>query len=90
LVSKPSYEEYVDKDGTVRMVSTGMSMQLGEISVGSSYGGLITFENGDMKDLGDYATKEGFLAAAKAFCDEQVKIGNMTRQEADRILSQYE
>jgi hypothetical protein len=66
-----------------------MGMKLGEIAVGQSYGGAITFKNGEMKDLGWYATKEEFLTAARGFCDEQVKFGNMTRQEVDEILSQY-
>jgi hypothetical protein len=100
LVSKPTVEVYDENelqamginvaDSTVSVaVSTGMSMNIGEVSQSHIYGGSITLGNGETKDLGSYATKEEAFAAAKMFCDEQVKAGNMTRQEADRILSQY-
>lgn len=40
-------------------------------------------------DLGSYATKEERFAAVAAFCDEQVKAGNMTQREADMILNEF-
>jgi beta-lactamase regulating signal transducer with metallopeptidase domain len=48
-----------------------------------------SFENGDTKHFGLYATKEELFAVVKAFCDEQVRAGNMTRQKADEILSEF-
>jgi beta-lactamase regulating signal transducer with metallopeptidase domain len=56
-------------------------------SIGYSAG--ISLENGDTVNLGSFATEEERLAAVKSFCDEQVKTGNMTQQEADGFLSQY-
>ncbi|MDR0434018.1 MAG: hypothetical protein LBH21_03005 [Gracilibacteraceae bacterium] len=89
LISKPlNGHEYVDENGIARSESVGFGMKLNDFS-GSSYGGVIAFENGDTKDLGPYSTKEEFLAAVKAFCDKQVKSGNMTQLEADKILRQY-
>ena len=53
------------------------------------YSALFSLKNGDTKDLGSYATKEERFDAVKSFCDEQVKAGKMTQQEADEILSEY-
>jgi beta-lactamase regulating signal transducer with metallopeptidase domain len=90
LVSKSLNEEYVDKDGEVSLAtSTGISMMDSGSSSSSSYGASLVLDSGETKDLGLYATKEEAFAAAKAFCDEQVKIGTMTQQEADEILNQY-
>jgi beta-lactamase regulating signal transducer with metallopeptidase domain len=43
----------------------------------------------DAINLGIFATEEERLAAVKTFCDAQMKAGKMTRQEADRILSEF-
>jgi bla regulator protein BlaR1 len=53
------------------------------------YSAIFSLENGDIKDLGSYATKEECFKAVKAFCDEQVKSGKMTQQEADKVLSEF-
>lgn len=53
------------------------------------YSALFSLKNGETKDLGSYATKEERFDAVKSFCDEQVKAGNMTQQEANEILSEY-
>jgi beta-lactamase regulating signal transducer with metallopeptidase domain len=88
-VSKPlNGREYINEDGVWVAESIGVSMKL-NTSVSSLHGGSIMFGNGETKDLGSYATKEEAFAAAKAFCDEQVKVGNMTQQEEDEILSEY-
>jgi beta-lactamase regulating signal transducer with metallopeptidase domain len=88
-ISKPvNGREYVTEDGVWVAETIGLSMKH-NTSVASLYGGSITLGNGETKDLGSYATKEEAFAAAKAFCNEQVKAGNMTRREADRFLSQY-
>lgn len=49
---------------------------------------LISLKNGDTIDFGPYDTKEESYEAVKAYCDEQVKAGKMTQQEADEILSE--
>jgi hypothetical protein len=54
-----------------------------------SYSAAISLENGDIKDLGAFATAEERLEAIKAFCDEQIEAGKITRQEADKILSEF-
>ena len=53
------------------------------------YNAVISLQNGDVKDLGSYVTKEECFEAVKAFCNEQVKAGKMTQQEAAEILSEF-
>lgn len=48
---------------------------------------LITLENGEETKFGPYDTNEELIAAIKPYCEEQVKLGNMTQLEADEILS---
>lgn len=50
----------------------------------------IEFSDGNIIDLGLYDTKGEVFQAVKDYCDKQVETGNMTRQEADKILSAYE
>jgi hypothetical protein len=61
----------------------------GTPSVTSSHGAIILLKNGETKDLGSFVTTEERLLAVKAFCEEQVKAGRMTQQEADKILNEY-
>jgi hypothetical protein len=100
LVSKPTVEVYDENDlramginvadSTISVeISTGISMNIGGASQSYIYGGSITFGNSETKDLGSYATKEEAFVAVKAFCDEQVKAGKMTQQEADEMLSEF-
>ena len=42
------------------------------------------------KVFGPYDTKEELLDAIKPYCEEQVRLGNMTQQEADEIIEKYE
>lgn len=44
----------------------------------------------ETKVFGPYDTKEELLDAIKPYCEEQVRIGNMTQQEADEIIERYE
>jgi hypothetical protein len=53
------------------------------------HGAIILLKNGETKDLGSFVTKEERLLIVKAFCEEQVKAGKMTQQEADKILNGY-
>jgi hypothetical protein len=55
----------------------------------TGYSAIISLENGDMKDLGSYATKEERFEAVKRFCDGEVKAGKMTPQKADDILGNF-
>jgi beta-lactamase regulating signal transducer with metallopeptidase domain len=52
------------------------------------YSAVVFLENGDTRRLGPYATKEECSEAVQAFCNEQVRAGNMTRQDADKISSE--
>ena len=42
------------------------------------------------KVFGPYDTKEELLDAIKSYCEEQVRLGNMTQQAADEIIEKYE
>lgn len=44
----------------------------------------------ETKVFGPYDTKEKLLDAIKSYCEEQVRLGNMTQQEADEIIEKYE
>ena len=50
---------------------------------------MVKLDNGEEKTFGPYATNAEMLAAVKPFCEEQVKLGNLTQQEAVEILKQY-
>jgi beta-lactamase regulating signal transducer with metallopeptidase domain len=54
-----------------------------------SYSAEVSLGNGDIKSLGEFETAEERLAAVKAFCDEQINSGKITRQEADKILGDF-
>ena len=60
-----------------------------KLNISTSAVATIDLENGETIDFGPYDTKEECYAAVKAYCDEQVKAGKMTQQEADEILSKY-
>ncbi len=49
----------------------------------------IKLDNGEEKLFGPYETDAEMLAVIKPFCEEQVKLGNMTQNEADKIISRY-
>jgi beta-lactamase regulating signal transducer with metallopeptidase domain len=44
----------------------------------------------ETKVFGPYDTKEELLDAIKSYCEEQVRLGNMTQQAADEIIEKYE
>ena len=44
----------------------------------------------ETKVFGPYDTKEELLDAIKSYCEEQVRLGNMTQKEADEIIEKYE
>jgi hypothetical protein len=79
-ISKPVYGD----DGE----ATGFSLNPSD-PPSVEYRAGLSFGNGGAIDLGSFATAEQRLAAVKAFCDEQVKEGNMTQQEADGILDGF-
>lgn len=49
----------------------------------------IRLDNGVEESFGPYSSKEEMLAKVKPYCKEQVKVGNMSQEEADEILSKY-
>jgi len=55
----------------------------------SGYGGTVTFENGNAIDIGNYETKEELLSAVKAYCDAEVKAGNISQADADKIIADF-
>lgn len=76
-------------DGEDSMV---MSYNPADIEIGTSTGAkevCIKLDNGVEKIFGPYETDEEMLAVIKPFCEKQVKLGNMTQNEADEIISRY-
>ena len=76
-------------DGEDSMV---MSYNPADIEIGTSMGAkevYIKLDNGEEKIFGPYETDEEMLAVIKPFCEKQVKLGNMTQNEADEIISRY-
>jgi beta-lactamase regulating signal transducer with metallopeptidase domain len=51
------------------------------------YSANFQLDNGDVVDLGSYSTEEERFSVIKAYCDEQVELGNMTEEEADKIIN---
>ena len=49
----------------------------------------IKLDNGEEKVFGPYETDAEMLAAIKPFCEKQVKLGNMTQNEADDMIGKY-
>lgn len=50
----------------------------------------IELDNGESVHFGPCETKEELLTEVKPYCEEQVKAGNMTQEEADDILNYYQ
>jgi hypothetical protein len=50
----------------------------------------ILLDNGKEIHFGPYPTKEEMLTVVKPYCEEQVKAGHMTQQEADEIINKYQ
>ena len=49
----------------------------------------VKLDNGEEKSFGPYETNAEMLAAVKPFCEQQVKLGNMSQSEADEIIARY-
>mgnify|MGYP004597900253 CR=1 FL=1 len=49
----------------------------------------IKLDNGEVRTFGPYETDTALLREVKPFCEEQVKLGNMSQREADEILARY-
>lgn len=82
------YSKSVDGDSDMLMMSYDPS----DIELGTSTEAkelYIKLDNGEEHTFGPYETKEELLAEVKPFCEEQVKLGNMTQSEADEIISRY-
>ena len=58
-----------------------------DIVTSSSYDYFVKLENGKEKLFGPYETPDELLAAVEAFCNDQVKLGNMDQSEAREIVS---
>ena len=76
----------VDGNNAVVMMSSNPN----DIAKTSGYEVVIVNDKGVEAHIGPYDTKEELLAQVRPYCDEQVKAGKMTQQEADEILSEYE
>jgi beta-lactamase regulating signal transducer with metallopeptidase domain len=72
-------------DGSDEIV---MSYYQGDIA--TSYGVCIVNDEGKEVLFGPYDTEEELLAQVRPYCEAEVRAGNMTRQEADEILSRYQ
>jgi beta-lactamase regulating signal transducer with metallopeptidase domain len=79
-------EQYGSNHRVTVSTSTAIMVRTRPVSVG--YTAALSFGNGDIKYFNSYTTKEELFAAVKAFCDKQVKAGEMTQQEADRIADE--
>ena len=82
------YSKSVDGDSDMLMMSYDPS----DIELGTSTEAkelYIKLDNGEEHTFGPYETKEELLAEVKPFCEEQVKLGNMTQSEADEIINRY-
>jgi beta-lactamase regulating signal transducer with metallopeptidase domain len=66
-----------------------MASNPSDIAKSSGYEVVIANDKGVAAQFGPYDTKEELLVQLRPYCDEQVKAGNMTQQEADEILSKY-
>ena len=57
--------------------------------VGKAEGVAIVFDNGEKVTFGPYDTTTELLAEVKLYCEQQVQLGNMTQDEANKILEKY-
>ncbi len=57
--------------------------------ISTTYGISLVNDKGEEATFGPYNTKEEMLDVIKPYCDEQVKAGKMTKQEADEIIGKY-
>lgn len=58
-------------------------------NIGISYGGAVTDEDGEIFDLGTFSSEEDRLAAVRQYCEQQVKAGKMSQNEADIFIKTY-
>ncbi len=71
-------------DGQDKMM---ISYNPDEIKVGTGYLMSIVGDNAEPIVFGPYETREQLIEAVKPYCEEQVQAGNMTRDEADKIIA---
>jgi beta-lactamase regulating signal transducer with metallopeptidase domain len=69
----------------------GMTIDIGDPESEAAHG--MTIRLGiaggeESVSFGPYATKEALFARVKAYCEEQLRLGRMTRREVDEILSE--
>jgi len=57
--------------------------------ISTTYGVALVNNKGEETTFGPYNTKEEMLDVIKPYCEEQVKAGNMSQQEADEIIGKY-
>ncbi len=67
----------------------GVASNPSDIAKTSGYAVAIVNDEGVEAQFGPYDTKEELLAQVRPYCEEQVKAGKMTQQEADEILGKY-
>ncbi len=71
-------------DGQDKMM---ISYDAEDFQVGAGYIMTIANDNSEPVVFGPFETKEQLLEAVKPYCEKQVQSGNMTRDEADNIIS---
>ncbi len=49
----------------------------------------VKLKDGATKDFGPFSAAEEMLKAVKPFCEEQLKLGNMTQKDFDEIITAY-
>ena len=72
--------------------SDGMMISYNQSNIETATGYTISIVNdrGEEALFGPYSTKEEMLTVVKPYCEEQVKAGNMSMQEADEIINKYQ
>ena len=90
VIYKPIDEKtWVDENGDIWSSGISMIGNYENAEIVSGYGGTVTFENGNAIDIGNYETKEELLSAVKAYCDAEVKAGNISQADADKIIADF-
>lgn len=75
----------VDGDADVQIIMSPAE----DISQVREYECSIELTNGAEAHIGPYDTKEEMLETLESYCEEQVRMGNLSQSDADAMLSKY-
>ena len=81
------YSKTVDGQEDVMMSCNPLDQAMGTSTDAKEL--YIKLDNGEVRTFGPYETDTALLREVKPFCEEQVKLGNMSQREADEILARY-